>query len=119
MNKLLLCVSICFLVSCYSENEEDLYPMPDPIPAEKEISFSTDIKPILINHCTSCHNGGSFAPGNWNNYSELKTRVDNGKFNTKVLDPATLDMPKGNPSSLPANDRELLRKWVEQGAKDN
>ena len=117
MKKLFPIAIVLLLSACYAENEEELFPQK----MEKEISFTADIKPILAGNCTfsGCHSGGNpSAPGNWNLYADLKARVDNGKFNVKVLDPG-YTMPKGMPENLDPSKRELLRKWVEQGAKNN
>ena len=61
---------------------------------------------------------GQSAPGNWNNHAEIIIRVSNNVFRSKVLDQG-FTMPKGSPNSLAVSDRDILRRWVEQGAKNN
>jgi hypothetical protein len=121
MKNIIPLLLICFLFSCTSENEEDLFPPDAPIPANQKVSFSTDVKPILTGNCTfsGCHSGGAqSAPGNWNNYIDVKARVDNGKFNIKVLDPG-YTMPRGDTGALAPSKRAILRRWVTEGAKNN
>jgi hypothetical protein len=133
MKKLIPLVFSCLLFSCYSENEEDLFPVtdynkitdprtdtiPDTTSGTLEVSYSMDVSPIITGNCARCHDGSnSFIPGIWTNYSDIKARVDNGKFNRKVLDPG-FDMPKDDPALLVDSDRDILRRWVAEGAKNN
>lgn len=120
MNKILPIAIALLLSACSSDNAEDLFPPQDTIPADQEISFAVNVKPILAQSCTFsvCHGGGTGIPGNWNNYVEIKTRVDNGTFNIKVLDPG-FSMPKGDTGALAPSKRAILRRWVAEGAKNN
>lgn len=87
-------------------------PPPDPLPPEFP-TYSRDIKPMLfVPICGSCHGVRPDIP-NWQIYSEAEKRAD--KILRKV---SAGEMPP--PSSgmiLTANQKELVRRWVTQGAQ--
>jgi hypothetical protein len=60
----LLFVIIFSLSSCYYDSEEDLYG--SVICNTTNVSFASDVNPILVNHCVSCHFKGSSIGGGIN-----------------------------------------------------
>jgi uncharacterized membrane protein len=100
------------------------------------VSYQKDVVPILDKHCKSCHVPGQ--PGYVVSGFELgsyETLMKGTQFGPVVLpgDPLTsvlvmliegrvdpsLKMPHGN-ASTPTQDEILtIRRWVEQGAKNN
>jgi|GEM_PF-1375950 len=129
MKQLLALSLIVFISACAYENEEEFFPPPSqdefilppgPMGPGQMVSYMRDIKPIISRACTpNCHNGGSFGPGNFNNYTDLKLRIDNGKFDERVLDPSTRTMPRGNVDGISPMERALMRSWIADGAKNN
>ena len=99
------------------------------------ISFSEDVQPVLRERCTSCHSPnaeGTKASGlDLSNYAGVMAGT---KFGRMVIpgDPDTsnlmrlLDwrvstqilMPHGK-KQLSICDRDTIRTWIRQGAKDN
>ena len=102
---------------------------------QKEISFKADVQPILKQYCVECH-----APGGQgqeksglvvDSYESLMkgTRfgaiVKPGDTLTSAMimlvegraDPS-IKMPHGK-ESMPKGKIDVLKKWVEQGAKNN
>ena len=85
-----------------------------------EVSYATDIVPLLDENCFSCH-----ADEQYNNGLSLATYelVSNKNNTTKILQRIQLDandvelMPPGGP----LNDCEIdiFKAWVEQGAQNN
>lgn len=95
-----------------------------------EISFRQDIKPILVSYnCTHCHGGTSglvvesvphiltggdhgpaVIPGNADSSLLVKKMSPNPPFG--------LRMPRDGPY-LPEKTIELIKVWINQGAKDN
>jgi hypothetical protein len=57
---LALLIFVVFIVSCYYDNKEALYPVYDSTCDSTNVTFTITIAPILNNNCTGCHNG---APG--------------------------------------------------------
>ena len=103
---------LVFITSCLHEKADNFSTI---VPCE-EVTFSGDIKPIVIMHCTltGCHIPG-FTMGDFTNYDSLKIKIDNGKFFFRVLQSKT--MPPLNP--LSAQDLENIRCWMDGGAENN
>jgi len=103
--------------------------------AEAPISFSDDVMPILSGHCFSCHQPGG--QGNEKSGLDLSTYegvMKGTKFGKTVIpkDPEgsnlmwLLDwrgapethMPLGK-RKLSTCDRDMIRQWIRDGAKNN
>ena len=120
---LITLVSFSYLTGCYYDNEEDLYGTPEP-PAlcdTLQVSFATDIVPILNNAgCIGCHNGAG-ASGNVNleDYSNTLIPTQNGDLLSSIEhDGNASKMPQGGQKLL-ESQIQLFRCWIEQGALDN
>ncbi len=112
MNKLFfvfILLSSAFIIGC--EKEE-----PDTADCNPATSFSADVLPLINTSCgnATCHGAGA-TNGAMTNYTEVKSYVDNGKFNQRVL--VTQDMPVG--SSLSAAQLASLQCWIDDGAQNN
>lgn len=101
-----------------------------------EASYQADVAPILAKHCTSCHapgQAGYVASGfDLEGYDSLMkgTRygpvVLPGDPLTSVLvmliegrvDPS-IKMPHGGQNPMTDDEIKTIRRWVEQGAKNN
>lgn len=101
----------------------------DP-PPEPEVSFRSDVLPIFQRHgCLSCHggtnnlfvgtvpqllagglNGPAVSPGNANESLIIRKTSTTPPFGDR--------MPQGGPY-LPDSTAQVLRTWINQGAKDN
>ena len=106
---------ILITTSCEFNNEEDLYG--EKIEPPAEVSFSTDIFPIIQMSCatSACHSPGGFANGIFNNYAGVKAKVDNGALRQRVL--VNKDMPPGE--SLTDQELATIKAWLDNGAPDN
>lgn len=85
------------------------------------VTYNNQVKAIIDNHCTysSCHSGG--APGNFTQYNGLKSRVDNGKIEERVLNLKNMPpsyVPAGEPDSLTTEQLEIISCWLSQGAPE-
>lgn len=98
---------------------------------EPKVSFTRDIRPILSNNCFHCH-------GPDENTREADLRLDTrtgliGNQNAGVVNPGHADQseliqrifsddadvimpPSDSNKSLTSDERQLLRRWIEQGA---
>lgn len=105
-------------------------------PMQREISYKNDVEPIIHDYCLNCHepNGKGYET------SGLDMRTYTGlmkgtKFGT-VIKPndsftsifiqviegrvhASIKMPYGMSGGLAKDKIEILKKWVDQGAKNN
>jgi uncharacterized membrane protein len=102
----------------------------------KAVSYSQDVAPILDKHCTACHVPGQpgfvvsgFELGSYDSLmkgTQFGPVVLPGDALTSVLvmliegraDPS-LKMPHGDASPLTQEEILTIRRWVEQGAKNN
>jgi Planctomycete cytochrome C len=107
-----------------------------PVFAHDEVSFKSDIRPLLNDYCLSCHvpGGKGFEKSglDMRSYQSLMKGTQFGpvikpkdSFGSTLImlvegraDPA-LSMPFGIKGGLSKDKIALLSKWIDQGAKDN
>jgi len=105
-------------------------------PSAREVSYSRDVKPILDRHCQHCHMPGQagYVVSGFE-LRDYETLMKGTQYGPVVLpgDPLTsvlvmliegradpsLRMPHGDAKPLERADIETIRRWVEQGAKNN
>jgi hypothetical protein len=84
------------------------------------VKFSTHVQPLIKNTCQGCHNGGAPSAGiALENYTQIKTTVDNGKLwgsinHNSGFSPMPKGMPKFNNCQLRA-----IEIWITNGAPNN
>jgi mono/diheme cytochrome c family protein len=102
---------------------------------EPPVSFKEDVKPILDRYCVACHKPGGVGMAktglDLTSYATLMKGTQLGPM-VQPGDPLTsnlvvmiegradksIQMPHGK-KKLNSCDRDTIRKWVQQGAKDN
>ena len=102
---------------------------------QKEISYKADVQPILAQYCNECHvAGGEGQQKSVLDMSSYEGLMKGTKFGAVVkrgdtltsamimlvegrADPS-IKMPHGK-APLPKEKIDVLKKWVEQGAKNN
>lgn len=116
MNRLLSLIAILLLVSCYSESEEDLFPVVDAIDAGTPVSFMNDVNPIIQQSCAipSCHVPGGSGNGDFTSYEGVKARTE--AIVNRAVNPNG-GMPQSGP--LPKQQRDLIKRWIDEGAPNN
>ena len=110
---------------------DTVQPPPPPPPASsQDISFSSQIRPIFDRYgCTSCHGGSGglyvqtvaeLLRGGDHGPAIVPGKADQSNLALKISPtPPFLDrMPQGGPY-LPDSTIQLIRTWINQGAKDN
>jgi hypothetical protein len=111
-----LITGIFVFQACYFDKEELLYPSGNECDTTN-ITYSGTVAPIIENNCNTCHSGIDPFAGIWtDNYDDLKTIVDNGRFWGAIShDPNYSPMPKDRPK---LSDCSLLQIdiWIENGA---
>ncbi len=126
----LLASAILFL-GCSDMGGNPVVPVtPPPVLKVDSVSFSRDVRPICQRYgCLSCHggSGGLFlgtvaqmlqggdhgpavVPGNADASNIIKKLSPNPPFGDR--------MPQGGPY-LPDSTLQVIRNWINQGAKDN
>ena len=104
-----------FFVNCKKDNEEELYGKDECNP--EMVSFSKFILPLINNSCatTGCHVQGGSGNGLFENYDQVKVKIDNGSFEQRVL--VSKDMPPSQ--NLSDCQIKTIRKWIDEGALNN
>ena len=107
-----------------------------PAQGQGEISYKNDVVPILHDYCLSCHQpGGKGYEKSGLDMRTYESLMKGTKFGS-VIKPgdsftsiliqviegrvhASIKMPFGMSGGLAKDKIEILKKWVNQGAKDN
>jgi len=134
-NKLIYALAVVGIVTAgaaYAETKK----VPTSTRPDPTVSFATTIQPIIQTHCVSCHQNGvdgfiksgldltsydglmkgtRFGPvvvAGEPTLSNLLTLID-GRADK------SLKMPHNSRKKLPWRDRNMVRIWITQGAKNN
>ncbi len=80
-------------------------------------TYAQDIKPIIDINCSypGCHDAGA-SIGDFTHYSSMKSRLEGGQFETRVL--LIKDMPPpyaSGPKELSPEELDLLECWLQDG----
>lgn len=80
--------------------------------------YSNDVKPIVAAKCalSGCH-VAKFPFGDFTLYTDLKTRVDNGKINSLVIENKL--MPPVSAELLTDTELNKIKCWISYGAPEN
>jgi hypothetical protein len=128
LNKLVLVLilmgSVFGISGCYYDNEEYLYPASAECTTEN-MSFASDVWPVINASCTGCHSGSS-PSGNVSleNYAGVAAAaaIDAGNYGSLY---GTISHASGN-SPMPKGGSKLsdctiakIKAWIDQGALDN
>ena len=115
----------CFIVSCYYDNEEYLYPVVDTDSScdTTNVTLTAGVMPILDSRCLSCHGNstaGSLGGGiNLETYSQLMIWVNNGQLEGSINHMSGFaQMPQGS-SKLDDCSLNKITAWINQGALNN
>jgi hypothetical protein len=100
------------------------------------VTFSRDVQPILADNCVSCHQeGGSGYEASGFDMTTYDGLMKGTKFGPMVIagdaegsnlvvlmegraDPS-ISMPHGGLDRVPQSQIDLIRAWIDQGAKKN
>ena len=122
MKKVALFILMVALYGCYYDRENDLYPVSASDCDTTDVSFVSDIKPVLTSHCIVCHSNSS-APTlgggiKLENYSDVKVQALNGRLYGSVsADPEYFVMPRDY--RIPQCIVLKIKAWKNEGAQDN
>ena len=92
---------------------------PGLLAAEKRLEFNRDVRPILASKCYACH-----GPDEEKREGDLRLdmrdeHLDAKEFNHRIstADPDDVMPPPKSPKPLTGAERDLLRRWVAEGAE--
>lgn len=112
-------LGLCAIAACRKTSQPS-------VPECNQIShsWSGDVVPLLTHYCTDsgyggCHQSKS-AYGDWTDYEQFKSKVDEGHVKEHCLDANEMPPPysKG-PQTLKESEKQMLRCWIENGAPKN
>lgn len=104
--------------------------------AEEKVSFAQDVRPILDQNCLACHQaGGSGLQASGFSLVSYEDLMKGSQFGPMVIpgdalgsnmlvlmegraDPS-ISMPHGSMKPIPQAEIDTIRRWIEQGAKNN
>jgi hypothetical protein len=105
-----------YLIACYYDNEEELYPQLSTGCDTTNVTFTKNIAPILASYCSSCHsnaNAASFGNGiPLENYSDVTANIT--KLYNAVTHQGPYPMPK-NGAMLNQCSLTQISLWKNNG----
>lgn len=123
-NKFILLTVLCgaFVASCVNENEEEVFATTEQniISDSVRITYDLNVKAILEQNCTFCHNATDLRGGvDLSLYVETLPYVnDNSIVDVLTASNGKTLMPLGGPA-LSQADINLITNWVSNGAPEN
>ncbi len=107
-----------------------------PAVAQKEVSYKADVRPLLADYCMSCHApGGKGYESSGLDLRSYQSLMAGTKFGPVIKPGDSLgstlitlieghahpgvNMPFGIKGSLTPDKIAVLKRWVDQGAKNN
>ena len=126
-NRLLWITSCVWLwmSACTFDNEEETFPAEDGEVGcqTANISYLTDVLPIIRANCYVCHDDDNFntlgSGIDLEGYDDLKIYVDNERFFGSINREQNFSpMPRGAPK-LDQCDLDKIKSWIDAGALNN
>jgi hypothetical protein len=113
-------VLLFIMFSCSKKNEQEMGEGTATTCETANMTFATNIKPILQNFCFGCHGNGLFQNGiNFDTYAGVKTVADNGKLVGAISHASGfVAMPQSAPKLSECNINKI-KNWVNSGALNN
>ena len=108
---------VCFLNACIKDKGS----IPEELTLSKcdslNVTYGTSIEPIITANCATsgCHVSGGSGSGVFDNYTNVKAKVDNGSFKNRVITIGNMP-PSG---TLSQTDKEKIQCWLDAGAPNN
>ncbi len=130
MKNLIKIISVLFIVLLGASCDDDKIETGDPV-VKNNVSFVLDIQPILTLECATCHNPSEVEPDFRADfaYESMADLIDEGDIIpgdaeeselVEMLEGVSADgnnMPPSGP--LTPIEIALIKKWINEGAKDN
>lgn len=105
--------------SCYYDIETDLYPS-GLVCDSLAISYSADVRPILVNKCLNCHSANVNSGGvTMETYTQVRIQVENGLLGCTINHEAGCSAMPQDAGQLPPCELKAINIWISEGALDN
>jgi hypothetical protein len=114
---------VFLLAGCYYDSKEYLFPEINSTCDTSSITYSGSVRPILGDHCYTCHSNTSAGNFGGNikleNYADVVIQADNGKLlGTISHQSGYFPMPQGA-AKLDDCSISIIRIWIQSGTPDN
>ncbi|MBI2794521.1 MAG: hypothetical protein HYX66_07730 [Ignavibacteria bacterium] len=113
------------VIMLFCSCESSTFPVEAPT-VKDNLSFSLDIQPILSSNCARCHYPGNILPDLREGYAYESLMEGDGITPGNAEESELVEMLEGggnNPmppsTKLSPVNIELIKKWIDEGAKDN
>jgi hypothetical protein len=118
---LIILLGALFLSSCLKDKTIEPVVEPDG-PCAVEVSYTTDIRPIIESSCKTQAGPGTGCHDAWiDNYSQINSLINTGSWQNRCF--TLLDMPvmpnTWNIDSLSSDEIQTMECWIEQGYPEN
>jgi hypothetical protein len=116
----ILSALLLLFTGCYNDNEADLYPFSSTPCDSTNVTYSQTMAPIMSANCNVCHSTAMASGGViTDTYAGLSTVAGNGKLWGGVNWATGFNpMPNGGSQLSPCYLGEI-KKWINQGYRDN
>ncbi|MCW5517069.1 hypothetical protein [Muriicola sp. Z0-33] len=110
------------LSSCSKSSDPEEMPDPvsddDPMAMPMPRNYEADIKAIIESNCLSCHSNPPVnnAPMSLETYDDVKNAVETRSLLARINSSSNPMPPQGR---LPANTRQIIEDWIDQGLPEN
>ena len=111
---------IILVVSCSKSSEDTLSQTPGNSCDTTNVTYSTDVVPILQAHCYSCHGNGTISGGvSLDSYEDVKQQAENGFLLGTITHASGYPpMPQDGPQLSDCNIN-IIRAWIDNGTPNN
>ena len=79
-----------------------------------EVSFQTQVQPIIETKCVSCHGTGN-REGDFTSYAGIKSALSEVRLHALVIK----NMPPRTAPQLTTEESDTLKCWIDSGAENN
>ena len=113
-------VQIDLIEAWIMEGARDSICIPDTSCILVDVSFSTQVMPVIQTHCTSCHSGSSPQAGiALTDHANVKAAADSGQLYGSIARLSGFaPMPQGQ-DKLPQCTIDQIKAWIDAGTPDN
>lgn len=109
--------------SCSSSSDDDMsgegtMEDDDPMVMPMARNYTEDIQPLIQSNCISCHSNPPVnnAPMSLETYDDVKNAVETRSLLARINSSTNPMPPQGR---LPANTRQIIEDWIDQGLPEN
>jgi hypothetical protein len=128
LNRIFTALALLLLMilgGCYYDNEECLYPEGSTPCDTTNVTYSTNVLPLITDYCITCHSGGTPSGGiSLEGYDNVRASslIETGNYGSLIgvisHAPGNSPMPKNAPKLSDCQIRQV-EIWIGQGAQNN